>query len=258
MTEQRGNTLAAVYVQTNDATNDEVLAFERRPDGGLAPLGQFATGGGGTGKPRLPSQSSIVLSDDGRWLLVANAGTDDVSLFAVQNDGLRLSDRVASGGAVADQRRGQRQSRLRAQQRHGERRRFPDRRWPARRAGRLRSVAERRGCRSRSGGLQLDGRTLVVTKRGTDSIGTYAIDERGFAAGPTTIGSSGKTPYGFGFTADGAMIVTEAFGGAVGAACASSYSITDPGKITPVSGSVAGTRSEGAGQRSPTMAGSLT
>ena len=75
----------------------------------------------------------------------------------------------------------------------------------------------------------VDGSTLVVTERGTDSISTYAIDERGYAAGPTTIKSSGKTPYGFDFTPDGAMIVTEAFGGAVGAAAASSYSLTDPG-----------------------------
>jgi 6-phosphogluconolactonase len=43
--------------------------------------------------------------------------------------------------------------------------------------------------------FSVDGRTLVVTERGTDSIS--------------------KTPYGFGFTTDGSMIVTEAFGGAV-------------------------------------------
>ena len=89
-----------------------------------------------------------------------------------------------------------------------------------------------------------DGATLVVTERGTDSISSYAVDERGFADGPTTIGSSGKTPYGFGFTADGAMIVTEAFGGAPGAAAASSYALTEPGRLSPVSGSVADTRSE--------------
>ena len=32
-----------------------------------------------------------------------------------------------------------------------------------------------------------DGRTLAVTERGTDSISTYAIDEHGYATGPTTI-----------------------------------------------------------------------
>ena len=106
MTEQHGNILTAVYVQTNDATNNEVLAFKRRADGELAPLGRFATGGRGTGKPHLPSQSSIVLSDDGRQLLAVNAGSDELSLFAVQNDGLRLCDRVAilrEGKVVADE-----------------------------------------------------------------------------------------------------------------------------------------------------------
>ena len=98
MTEQHSNALTAVYVQTNDATGNEVLAFERRPDGRLAALGRFATGGRGTGKPHLPSQSSIVLSDDGRRLLVVNAGSDEVSLFEVADDGLRRRDRVASGG----------------------------------------------------------------------------------------------------------------------------------------------------------------
>ena len=77
-----------------------MLAFQRRPDGGLASLGRFATGGRGTGKPRLPSQSLVVLSDDGRRLLVVNAGSDELSLFAVEKDGLRLIDRVASGGVA--------------------------------------------------------------------------------------------------------------------------------------------------------------
>ncbi|MDP1849110.1 MAG: hypothetical protein Q8K79_15060 [Solirubrobacteraceae bacterium] len=37
-----------------------------------------------------------------------------------------------------------------------------------------------------------------MTERGTDSISTYAVDERGLASGPTTIGAAGRTPYGFG------------------------------------------------------------
>ena len=54
-----------VYVQTNDAERNEVIAFERSADGRLSPLGSFDTGGRGTGKPHLASQSSLVLSDDG-------------------------------------------------------------------------------------------------------------------------------------------------------------------------------------------------
>jgi 6-phosphogluconolactonase len=244
MTSANGNAAAAVYVQTNDAAENEVLAFERRADGQLAPLGRFATGGRGTGQPHLPSQSSIVLSGDGQRLLVVNAGSDELSLFAVESDGLVLSDRVASRGATPTS---------------------------IAVSGDLVYVLNNGspsivGFKIDDGKLvelegstrplstddadpaqvsfSLDGRTLVVTERGTDSISTYAIDERGYADGPTTIGASGKTPYGFDFTADGALIVTEAFGGAVGKAAASSYSLSDRGKPAPVSRSVGDTRSE--------------
>ena len=65
-----------------------------------------------------------------------------------------------------------------------------------------------------------------MTERGTDSISSYVIDERGYAQGPTTIRSSGQTPYGFGLASDGSLIVSEAFGGAPGAAAASSYAVS--------------------------------
>lgn len=67
---------------------------------------------------------------------------------------------------------------------------------------------------------------LIVTERGTDTISSYVIDERGYAQGPTTIKSSGQTPYGFGLTADGSLIVSEAFGGTTGAAATSSYAVS--------------------------------
>jgi 6-phosphogluconolactonase len=91
----------AVYVQTNNATENEVIVFSRAGDGALAPVGHYSTGGRGTGVPHLASAGSVVLSDDGRWLLVVNAGSDELSLFAVQPNGLRLADRVRS--AVASQ-----------------------------------------------------------------------------------------------------------------------------------------------------------
>jgi 6-phosphogluconolactonase len=88
-----------------------------------------------------------------------------------------------------------------------------------------------------------DGKTLVVTERGTNAISTFAIDVHGYAAERATIPSSGATPYGFSF-ANGSVVVTEAFGGEVGKAAASSYTLTDPGRLAPVSASVADTRSE--------------
>jgi len=244
MSEQNGTAAAAVYVQTNAADGNEVLAFERGADGRLAPSGRVATGGRGTGEAHLASQGSIVVSQDGRWLLVVNAGSDDVSLFAVEEGGLVLNDRVAAGGATPT-----------SVAIHGNvvyvlNNGTPNLTGFTIDGGRLVELegSARRlsadGADPAQVAFSPDGRTLVVTERGTDSISSYAIDARGYASGPTTIDSSGKTPYGFGFTADGTMIATEAFGGEVGAAAASSYSLTDPGKLTPVSGSIGDTRSE--------------
>ena len=235
---------AAVYVQTNDAAGNDVLAFERLADGGLAPLGRFATDGRGTGKPHLASQSSIVLTEDGAQLLVVNAGSDELSLFAVERGGLRLADRVASGGVAPTSVAVSRD--LVYVLNNGT----PGIAGFRNEGGRLVALEGSRRPLSADDAdpaqisFSPDGRTLAVTERGTDSISTFAVDERGYAAGPTTIKASGKTPYGFGFTSDGAMIVTEAFGGEVGAAAAASYSLTEPGRLAPVSGSVRDTRSE--------------
>ena len=235
---------AAVHVQTNDAARNEVIAFSRSGDGALAPLGRYDTGGRGTGQPHLPSQNSLVLSEDGGWLLVANAGSDELSLFAVDADGLRLADRVGSGGdtptsvaingtlvyALNDA-----SATIAGFTLDGGRLVELD--------GASRSLSADDADPAQVA-FSPDGRTLTVPERATDSISSFAIDERGYATGLATIKSAGQTPYGFDFTADGAMIVTEAFGGTLGAAAASSYAITAAGQVTPVTASVRDTRSE--------------
>ena len=234
----------AVYVQTNDAADNEVVAFKRSEDGSLSPMGRYSTGGRGTGAPHLPSQNSIVLSADGPWLLVVNAGSDELSLFAVKEDGLELADRAASGG-----------SRPTSVAISGSLAYVLNNATPNLAGFRIddgRLVELEASVRALSAddadpaqvAFSRDGRTLAVTERGTDSISAYAVDEHGYAVGPTTIRSSGQTPYGFDFTTDGTMIVTEAFGGAIGAAAASSYALTDPGQLASVSGSVGDSRSE--------------
>jgi 6-phosphogluconolactonase len=244
MNDHNGSAEAAVYVQTNAAGGNEVLAFERGADGRLAPMGRFATGGRGTGEAHLASQGSIVVSPDGRRLLVVNAGSDDVSLFAVEEGGLALTDRVASGGVTPTS------VAVREDLVYVLNNGTPNITGFTIDGGRLvelEASARRLSADSADPAevaFSPDGRTLVVTERGTDSISTYAVDEQGYAAGPTTIDSAGRTPYGFDFTADGTMIVTEAFGGEAGAAAASSYSLTDPGRLARVSRSVGDTRSE--------------
>ena len=72
----------AVYTQTNDPDRNEIIAYRRAIDGTLTPLGAYDTGGLGLGKPHLASQSSVVLSRDGRWLFAVDAGSDELSVLA--------------------------------------------------------------------------------------------------------------------------------------------------------------------------------
>ena len=85
-------------------------------------------------------------------------------------------------------------------------------------------------------GFTPDGETLIVSDRANDAL--LAIPVAG--GEPVRQPSSGATPYGFDFTPGGTLVVTEAFGGAVGAAATSSYAAG----LQPVSKSVASTRSE--------------
>ena len=234
----------AVYVQANDATGNEVIAFSRTEDGALAPQGRYSTGGRGTGSPHLASAGSVVLSDDGLWLLVVNAGSDELSVFAVQPDGLRLADRVRSGGS------GPTSVAVGGTLVYVLNNGTPNISGFHLADGKLTALAgsARPLSSANADPAQISftpgGGALIATERGTNSISSYALDQRGYAQGPATIKSSGQTPYGFGLTADGSLIVSEAFGGATGAAAASSYAVSRAGELTMVSGSVGDTRSE--------------
>src|SRR5262249_60364658 len=80
---------------------NNVLVFQRDENGGLASAGSVATGGAGTGtQAGLPSQGSVLLSRDGRWLFVCNAGSSEISVLGVSRQGLTVTDKVASGGQM--------------------------------------------------------------------------------------------------------------------------------------------------------------
>lgn len=220
-----------IYLQSNDAQANELLVFTRE----LEPLGRFATGGRGTGSPHLPSQGSI--ATDGRRVLVANAGSHDVSLFATSGE---LIATVPAGGErpVSITIRGDHAYVLNAGTAsiHG----FS--------VGERSLVALERSLYALPANADPaqvsyapDGGSLIVTDRGGNAIVSIALDEAGLPKRSTVVPSAGKTPYGFDFAGD-TLVVTEAFGGAVGAAAASSYRVN--GAIDPVSTSIRNTRSE--------------
>src|SRR6266851_4170810 len=81
----------AVYTITNQVGGNAVAVF--------APAGSFSTGGAGTGAG-LGSQGAVTLSNDGRLLFTVNAGSNDVSVFRVDPQGLSLLSRTPSGGTL--------------------------------------------------------------------------------------------------------------------------------------------------------------
>ncbi|MBA3892413.1 MAG: beta-propeller fold lactonase family protein [Gemmatimonadales bacterium] len=234
----------AVYVQTNTRGSNHVVVYGRAADGTLKRSGTFRTGGRGTGDPRLPSQGSVILSDDDKWLLVANVGSSEISVFAVSGGDLTLTDKVPSGGQMPFSLtlRGNLLYVLNAGGRAGGSDNITAFTLSA--VGQLSplSGSTRPLSAANTDPAQVqfspDGGTLVVTEKATDRIDTYAVGADGRASGPTVDDSNGDTPFGFAFTTTGYFVVTEAFDKAVGQAAASSYRLSGATGIEVVSGTV--------------------
>lgn len=90
-----------VFVMTNSAKRNEVIAYRQSRDGHFYAAHPYATAGRGSGGliDPLQSQGSLVLSTDHQFLFAANAGSGTVSVFRVLSSSLSLVDRVASGGS---------------------------------------------------------------------------------------------------------------------------------------------------------------
>ncbi len=228
----------AVFVASNAVNGNQVMRFARAANGNLSGPVLFATGGAGTGGG-LGNQSGVVLSDNRRWLLVVNAGSNELSLFRVTSGGLVLVDRVSSGGVrpVSVALFGSLVYVLNAGG-TGNLSGFlltGDRLKPLSNSTRPLSSAAAGAAQA---GFSPNGRRLVVTEKATNTISVYSIGSDGRASGPNAQPSRGATPFGFSFDRSGILVVSEAFGGAPGAAALSSYRVLDGGVLSVLSASV--------------------
>jgi 6-phosphogluconolactonase (cycloisomerase 2 family) len=215
-----------VYVMTNGAAGNQVRMYERSTDGSLGGFTAYPTGGTGTGAG-LGSQGALTLSDDGKWLLAVNAGSNDVSVFRVDDSGLALTDREPSGGttpisvtvsgSLVYVLNGGGTNNITgfALGNHGQLTQL---------AGSSRPLSA-----ASPGPAQVeftpDGDQLVVTEKGTNRILTYDVGRDGRASQPTVRASAGATPFGFAFVRNDVLAVSEAFGGAANASAVSTYSM---------------------------------
>ncbi len=227
----------AVYTLTNEARANAVVAFSRSSSGSLLHPRRFATGGSGTGSG-LGSQGAIALSRNGNWLFAVNAGSNDVSVFSVRGTELRLVHRSPSGGTMPISVTSHRN--LVFVLNAGGDGNIAG--FTLARSGALRPLPD--GVRSLSGpkagpaqiSFSPDGESLVVTEKNTGLLDQFSVDEDGTVSEATQVTSNGETPFGFSFTRQGLLIVSEAFGGRDGESAASSYRLEDDLRL--ISGSV--------------------
>ena len=228
----------AVYTMSNAAAGNQILVFHRAASGTLSPRGSFATGGLGSGAG-LGNQGGLVLSDNNRWLLAVNAGSNDVSLFAVDDDGVLLADRVPSGGSkpisVTIHRRLVYVLNAGSDTVSG---------FTLRPHGKLSPIAGSTRPLSGTGvdaaqvQFSRDGRSLIVTEKAANLIVTYPVDDDGLLGAPLLQPSQGTTPFGFAVGDHRHVFVSEAFGGAPNASAVSSYRLGRDGFLEVLSPSV--------------------
>ena len=236
--DRRSDEPGVVYTMSNQTTGNSVLAFRRGADGRLSAAGSFATGGTGSGGG-LGSQGALVFSRDDRFLIVVNPGSNDVSTFRMNHNGLQLVGKVASGGvrpiSVTSARglvyvlNGGGTGNITGFRLNANGVLSPL-------AGSTRSLS---GDATAPAQVEFDewGDRLVVTEKATNVIATYKLDAAGRAEAGVFSPSSGQTPFGFAFR-NNVLIVSEAFGGAPNASVSSSYRILSNGSLGVISGSV--------------------
>lgn len=93
-----------VFVQTENAAGNQIVAYDRSAGGSLSLAGTYDTGGLGgqlTGSvvDHLASQGSLTYDQHSALLYAVNAGSNTVSVFSVHGDHLALRQVLNAGGA---------------------------------------------------------------------------------------------------------------------------------------------------------------
>jgi 6-phosphogluconolactonase (cycloisomerase 2 family) len=99
------NHAGAVFVQTNDVSGNQIVAYSRHRDGQLQFAGRYDTGGlgaalGGAAVDKLASQGSLAFDPQQNLLVAVNAGSNTISTFSVTGDRLGHRQILPAGGTL--------------------------------------------------------------------------------------------------------------------------------------------------------------
>lgn len=229
------STTGAVYILYNSASGNNVTVYARSANGQLSSTGvSYSTGGTGTGSA-LASQGAVVLTQDGRWLLVVDAGSNQITVFGVQGTSLVWESITSSEGTnpisltvsrnlvyVLDA--GSENIAGFTLSNNGVLTFIP---------GSVQPLSGESSPSPEQIGFNPQGNVLVVTEKGTNIIDTYTVNSTGVASAPSSQTSAGSGPYGFAFTSQGILVVTEAASDTV-----SSYYVSNNGQLVTISGAI--------------------
>jgi 6-phosphogluconolactonase len=230
-----GSGTGAAYIIDNSASGNNVWVYSRSSNGQLGSGTAFSTGGTGTGSA-LASQGAVVLTQNGQWLLVVDAGSNQITVFSVKGTSLvqasitssQGSDPISlavSGNLVYVLDAGGSGNIAGFTLGHNGALTFI--------SGSIQPLSGMASPSPEQIGFNPQGNVLVVTEKGTNIIDTYTLGSSGVASAPWSQTSAGMGPYGFAFTNQGKLIVSEAASDSV-----SSYAVSNNGQLITISGAL--------------------
>lgn len=228
---------SAVFTVSNEAEGNRVFAFSAEPDGSLGEPRAYATGGRGTGDS-LGSQGALALTEDQRFLIAVDAGSNEITTFSVDGAALAVTDRASSGGTrpisvttrdglvyvvnagVPNSVQGF------SLDRHGK-------------LSPLQNAVPLSAADAGPAQIELtrDGQQLVVAEKTTNKLTVFRVGSFGRLSAPVINTSAGMTPFGFELTHGDTLVVSEA-----ASASLSSYDITRHGALETLSAAVPDTQ----------------
>jgi len=227
-----------VYTMDNAAAGNNVWQFDRMSDGSLVLAGNFSTMGNGT-DAKLDSQGALTLSKDGNWLFAVDAGSNQISVFAVNATGLTLTDNASSQGVtpisvtawgnwvyVLNNGSVTVPGNIAGFQINATGQLTPI-------AGSNQPLSGVPNSAPEQIGFNPNGTALVVTEKAANMTDLYAVDSNGVASAPVTMPSVGNGPFGFAYTSTGFLVMSEAASNTM-----SSFTWTPNGTLRTISGAM--------------------
>ncbi len=232
----------AVFVMTNAADQNEVIAYQRNADGSLRETQRVPTGGRGSGgnNDPLESQGSLILSEDHSLLFTVNAGSGEISVFRVEGSTLSRSDKVPSFGSEPN-----------AIAQHGDLVYVLNTGGSSDVVGfhlegdQLRPIdhsiafLSTNTAGAASIAISPDGQFVAVTERLTNSVDVFKILADGTLSPIVVNPSTGAGAFSVSFAPDGVAIVSETGPSNVpNGSAVSSYEVLPGGTLQPITGSI--------------------